>query len=90
MSLINNTNITSESTKNELYNSYEIIKKKNLLDEKLKDDLLLTKSEIKQKFLKNNIKTSSNYSKNYCLTTSNLFRLNKKKIMPMSNSIEFI
>lgn len=86
MSLINNNNLTSESTKNELYNSYEIIKKKNLLDEKLKDDLLLTKSEIKQKFLKNNIKTSSNYSKNYCLTTSNLFSLNKKKIIPMSNS----
>ena len=89
MSLINHNNQTNDSTKNDLYNSYEVIRKTNLFDEKLKKDLLPTKDQIKNKFIQNNLNEYSNNSKNYCLTTSNLFRLNKNNIIPISNSNSF-
>ena len=83
MSLINPNNLTSESTKNELYNSYQIIKKLNFFDEQLKDNLLSNKKSVNKMQSENAY--SINDSKKYCLTSSNLFNLNKTNIIPISN-----
>ena len=89
MSWINQNNLTNESTKNEIYNSYENIKKKDFFDENLKNNLLGNKISLKNKFLENKINSSNNNSKNYCLTGSNFYNLNQNKYIPKSISNSF-
>ena len=89
MSWINHNNLTNESTKNELYNSYENIKKTDFLDESFKNNLLANKISLKNKFLQNKIISSNDNSHKYCLTTFNFDNLNQNKYTPKSFSNSF-
>ena len=84
MSIINQ-NITNDSTKNDLYNSYVAIKKSKIFDENIKDNLLKDKVSIKKKIFENEVNIMNNDSNKYCLTSSNAFQ-SKTRIIPILNS----
>ena len=84
MSIINQ-NITNDSTKNDLYNSYVAIKKSKMFDENIKDNLLKDKVSIKKKIFENEVNIMNNDSNKYCLTSSNAFQ-SKTRIIPILNS----
>ena len=86
MSLINFNNQTNDSTKNDLYNSYNVIKKAYVFDGCLQNKKVTLKNKFIQKQL-NNI--SNNDSKNYCLTSSNFLHKSNnmnENIITISNS----
>ena len=86
MSLINYNNLTSDSTKNDLYNSYNVIKKTYVFDGCLQNKKISLKNKFIQKQL-NNI--SNNDSKNYCLTAYNFLHKSNninENIIHISNS----
>ena len=83
MSLINNNNPTCDSTKIELYNSYQNIKKFNFFDEKTKDNISPNQKIDK---LIHNENNSTSDSKQYCLTSSNVFNQYKNKIISITNT----
>lgn len=80
MSLINFNNLTTDSTKNDLYNSYQAIKNAGFFDRSMSNKKKSLKNKFIEKELKDNI--SINDSKNYCLTSSNTFYNSKNKIIP--------
>ena len=94
MSLINFNNITTDSTKNDLYNSYQAIKQAYVFDGIMANKRSSLKTKYLEKELKDNISNDNNDSKNYCLTTSsNMFHRSKINFIPrisdLSNSNSF-
>ena len=83
MSIIN-LNITNDTTKNDLYNSYITIKKQKFFNENIKDDLFKDKISKNKNSFENEVNNINNDSNKYCQTASKIFQ-KKKKIIPILN-----